>query len=197
MPKDKKSAPASAEEIAAATARARASCEPGDWLALALDHHDQIRSGFERARQAPPNGARLAALKGLAIILNGHSLAEEVVLYPALALSADNGHAELAYAEQTAAKVQMASLERIDPSSEAWLVTLEEIRAAVVEHMMHEESTWFLELKASAEVQPRLLARYKEEFERYTRTGYPATNAVWDAPPRSVAGDTPTRAASR
>jgi hypothetical protein len=182
MPKEKKIAVATEDAIAAARTRARASAQPGDWLSLVLDHHDQIRAAFERARLAPSNGGRLSAMKGLAMVLNAHSLAEEIVLYPALALLANISHAEQAYAEQTTAKIQMASLERLDPASEAWLATLEDIRGSVLQHMFEEESTWFLELKASADNQAKLLARYKEEFERYSRTGYPATNAVWDGP---------------
>jgi hemerythrin superfamily protein len=167
---------------AEATLQARALAEPGDWLSLALEHHDQIRSAFTRAAQASPGGARIAALKGLAILLNGHSLAEEVVLYPALAMLQPKPAGQ-AYDEQAQAKIEMAKLERIDPASPDWAQQLETIRAAVLQHMLEEEGTWFLKLKQSSDAQPKLTARYKEEFERYTRTGIIATNGVWDGPP--------------
>jgi hypothetical protein len=170
---------------AEATELARAAAEPGDWLSLALEHHDQIRSAFLKAAQAPPGGSRIAALKGLAVVLNGHSLAEEIVLYPALA-QAQPKHAGEAYDEQTEAKIEMGKLEQIDPASPAWAEQLEAIRAAVLQHMLEEESTWFLELKAAAVSQAKLTARFKEEFERYTRTGIIATNAVWDGPPKTA-----------
>lgn len=167
-----------------ATARARAACEPGDWLSIALEHHDQIRSAFARAMQAPPGGSRLTAFKGLAVLLNGHSIAEEIVLYPAFALLQSEEAGE-AYQEQTEAKIEMARLEQLDPAGENWLEQLELIRTAVLKHMWEEESAWFLELKGSSTSQAKLTARFKEEFERYTRTGIIATNAVWDGPPRT------------
>jgi hypothetical protein len=160
------------------TLKARAAAEPGDWLSLALDHHDQIRSAFEVARKAPPGGGRIAAMKGLAVVLNGHSLAEEVVLYPALAALGDVKHAEEAYAEQTDAKIQMANLERLDPATADWLDQLEQIRTAVLAHMTEEERSWFLKIKSDYDGQARLSARYKEEFDRYTRTGFVATNGA-------------------
>lgn len=160
------------------TEGARAVAEPGDWLSCALEHHDHIRASFEAARRAPPGGARIAAMKGLAIVLNGHSLAEEVVLYPALVAVDAAKHAKTAYLEQTEAKIQMAELERLSPQSPDWLAQLEQIQAAVLEHMGQEESTWFLEIKDGYPDQAKLTARYREEFERYTRTGVVATNGA-------------------
>lgn len=177
--------PAGPDDAHSATAIARAAAQPGDWLSLALEHHDQIRSAFVKAQQAPANGARITALKGLAVLLNGHSLAEEVVLYPALAAQ-NRDDAARAYEEQTDAKIEMAKLEQLDPASGDWLVQLEAIQAAVLQHMMEEEAGWFLDLKSSDQNQAKLTARYKEEFERYTHTGSIATNGVWDGPPRSL-----------
>jgi hypothetical protein len=44
--------------------------------------------------------------------------------------------------------------------------------------MAEEERSWFLRIKSDHEDQARLSGRYKEEFERYTRTGFVATNGV-------------------
>lgn len=159
--------PESDEKRAEATAKARAAAGNGDWLALALDHHDEIRGAFEACRTAQPGPARTAAMKALALVLNGHSLAEEVVLYPALAKGGEKGHAGMAYSEQTTAKMQMAELERIDPASEAWLDKLEHIRGAVLHHIYEEEGTWFLELKEEYDDQAFLTRRFREEYERY------------------------------
>lgn len=161
-----------------AASAARALAEPGDWLSCALEHHDHIRAAFETARRAPPGGARVAAMKGLAVVLNGHSLAEEVVLYPALVAIDAARHAQTAYAEQTEAKIQMAALERLSPQSPDWAAQLEQIQAAVLAHMEEEESAFFPEIKESYPEQDRLTARYREEFERYTRTGIVATNGA-------------------
>lgn len=168
-----------AEPLApSSTDAARAVAEPGDWLSCALEHHDHIRTAFEAARRAPPGGGRIAAMKGLAVVLNGHSLAEEVVLYPALTVIDAAEDAETAYAEQTEAKILMADLERLSPLSPDWVAQLEQIQAAVLAHMEQEESSWFLRIKESYPDQAKLTARYTEEFERYTRTGIVATNGA-------------------
>lgn len=176
--------PESQESRDNATAKARAAAAPGDWLALALDHHGQIRSAFERAKAAASPEDRLAAFKALATVLNGHSLAEEVVLYPALAKNGEKAHASLAYTEQTTAKMQMAELERIDPSQAAWRDKLEHIEGAVLHHMFEEEGTWFLELKEKAPDQDVLTKRYSEEYRRYV-FGVGEASSAAEAPGRS------------
>ncbi len=152
---------------AEATATARSHATPGDWLSLVLDHHDLIRTAFEQGRAAPNTAERTAAMKALALVLNGHSLAEEVVLYPALAQSGEKVHAAHAYLEQATAKNQMAELENIPPSTPAWLDKWEHIEGAILTHMYEEESSWFLTLKEKGEHQPRLGQRYTEEYDRY------------------------------
>jgi hypothetical protein len=159
--------PESDEKRAEATQQARAAAGAGDWLSLALDHHEQIRAAFEQGRAAQQPQARTAAMKTLALVLNGHSLAEEVVLYPALAKAGEKAHATLGYTEQTTAKMQMAELERIDPATPDWAEKWEHIRGAVLHHIYEEEGTWFLELKDKYDDQGFLTERFREEYERY------------------------------
>lgn len=159
--------PESEEARAEATRKARAAAGAGDWLDLALDQHDQIRAAFEACRTADGAAARLSAMRQLGRVLNGHSLAEEVVLYPAMAKSGEKGHAGLAYTEQTTAKMQMAELERIDASKPEWADKLEHIRGAVLHHIYEEESGWFLELKRDYDDQAFLTRRFREEYDRY------------------------------
>ena len=166
--------PESDERRAEATAKARALAEGGDWLSTALDHHDMIRSAFEACRQAGDPVSQVSAVKALALVLNGHSLAEEVVLYPALAKSGEKLHAGQAYTEQTATKMQMAELERLPIGGEAWRDKLEHIRGAVLHHMFEEESGWFPHLKARYDDQAFLTHRFFEEYERYAGTAQSA-----------------------
>jgi hypothetical protein len=155
------------EKRADATADARAVAEPGDWLSLVLDHHDQIREAFAAGKVARGAADRTAAMKTLALVLNGHSLAEEVVLYPALGKVDAKAHAAQAYLEQTVAKNQMAELERIPASEAAWLDKWEHIEGAVLTHMYEEESGWFMELRERTTDGDWLTARYVEEYNRY------------------------------
>ena len=161
----------SEEKRAEAPAEARARAEPGDWLSMALDHHGHIKEAFAACRRAESAEARVAAMKELAVILNGHSLAEEVVLYPALAQAGEKMHAGHAYTEQTTAKMQMAELENIQPTTPEWLDKLKHIEGAVLTHIYEEESSWFLHLKEKGEHQAHLTDRFKEEFERYCGVG--------------------------
>jgi len=162
--------PESDEDRADARARAEAAAVPGDWLSQVLDHHRQIEAAFERVAQAHDAPARVAAQKALGKLLTGHAIAEEVSLYPALAAHHQVGHAELAYQEQSAAKMELGLLERLDPISEDYDDKLEHIRGAVLHHVYSEEGDWFLELKQSLpqDEQAEIGRRYAEEFARYT-----------------------------
>ena len=161
--------PESEEARAKARAKAEAAARPGDWLSQILNHHRQIEALFAAVKSATTAEARREAQKRLALILTGHSVAEEAAIYPALAADKQVGHAELAYQEQSAAKMEMGLLERLDPMSQDYLDKLEHIRGAVAHHVYSEEGTWFLELAKDVgpEEQAMITQRYKEEFERY------------------------------
>ena len=152
-----------------ARAKAQAAAKPGDWLSMILTHHQQIETAFAAVKSAKKAATRVAAQKRLGIILTGHSNAEESVIYPALTVANEKGHATMAYTEQAAAKTQMALLEKLAPMSQDYLDKLEHIRGAVAHHVYEEEGTWFLELKekASPGDQTKFTARYEEEFKRY------------------------------
>lgn len=157
------------EARADARAKAQSAASAGDWLSMVLRHHRQIETAFDAVKSAPTAAERRSAQKALAVLLTGHAIAEETVLYPALVAVDEKAHATKAYTEQSAAKTQMGLLETIPPMTQEYLDKLERIREAIAHHMYEEEGTWFLELKEkvpSAE-QGRLSRRYEEEFSRY------------------------------
>ncbi len=162
--------PESDEARAEARAKAEAAATPGDWLSKVLEHHRQIEAAFDAVDRAADADERIGAQKALGFILTGHSIAEEAALYPALAADHQVGHAELAYQEQSAAKMEMGLLEMLDPSSEDYRDKLQHIRGAVMHHVYSEEGNWFLKLKEHLPEgeQLRIGQRYQEEFERYT-----------------------------
>jgi hypothetical protein len=161
--------PESDEARAEARAKARAAAKPGDWLSAVLDQHVQIEAAFAKVQSATDAGGRTKALKALATLLTGHSIAEEAALYPALAKADEKGHATMAYTEQSAAKLQMGLLEDLPPMSQEFLDKLEHIKGAVAHHVYEEEGNWFLDLKSKlpAADQTKLTARYEEQFSRY------------------------------
>ena len=161
--------PVSPEKRAEAHAKARAHARPGDWLSLILDHHELIQGAFAALKAATTVEAGRAAEKRLGTLLTGHSMAEEGVIYPALAHAGHKISADMAYAEQVAAKMQMAALERMDPLSQDYADKLGHLEGAVLTHVYQEESAWFPKLheEAPAVDQEMATRRYKEEFERY------------------------------
>jgi len=161
--------PESDKARAKARAKAIELAPAGSWFAQVLDHHQRIEDAFVMLDVADTHEDRRAAQKWLAILLNGHAIAEETVLYPAMASHGEKARTELAYQEQSATKGETAALEELDPLSEDYDDKLEHIRGAVAHHMYEEEDTWFVKLheKASAETALRLTTRYAEEFGRY------------------------------
>lgn len=159
----------SEEKRAETRAEARRLSGGSGWLAMALDHHEQIEAGFAAVRAAGSAPARRAAQKQLAVLLTGHSVAEESVLYPAMALGDHKVHATEAFTEQSGAKVNLAGLEELEPMSKDYMDKLDHLESAVRMHMHREESDWFPELRqeGDAAMQTRLSRRFREEFERY------------------------------
>jgi hypothetical protein len=164
---------ASDEKRAEARRKAEELARAHPWLAQIIAHHKAIEQCFADALSATSVDARRSAMKELARLNTGHSIAEEVTVYPALVVH--NGmiggkvQAAIAYEEQQMTKIQQAMLEQLDPMSEEWRMKLEHIQSAVQQHVFEEENHRFAEL---AEALPpgesaRLSRRYSEEFERY------------------------------
>lgn len=159
---------ASESERVQARQRARGMAGSG-WLARVIEHHEQIEQAFAEVRLAASASQRRLAQEQLGEVLTGHSLAEEVVLYPAMALNDQKGPSSTAYTQQSEAKVEAAALETLDPESQDFLEKLEHLRAAVAHHIYEEESLWFPQLMSEADtaMKRRLTTRYEEEFQRY------------------------------
>jgi hypothetical protein len=161
--------PESEEKRREARRKAQAMAGENDWLGLIIQHHQQIEGAFAALRATQDLSSRLAAQKDLAVLLTGHSNAEESVIYPALVYCGHKSHAMTSYTEQAGAKANLGELEYLDPMSQDYLDKLEHVRGAVLHHMYEEESDRFLDLKKELPQvdQERLTKRFKEEFERY------------------------------
>jgi len=159
-----------------ARTKATQAAMPGDWLDQILQHHMDIEDAFTDVKATSDAAARTAALKTLAVLLTGHAIAEESVIYPALAKNGEKAHAGLGYDEQAMVKVQMALLEQLVPMSEDFIDKLEHIEGAVAHHVYAEEGNWFLDLKesATADEEAMLTKRYAEEYKRYVGADAPA-----------------------
>lgn len=160
---------ASDEDRAEARRKADILARNHGWLQQILGHHREIESAFAEAFSASAPDARRKACKELGMLLTGHSMAEEAVIYPAVENHDSKGHAAMAYEEQSMAKVQMAKLEMIDPMSDEWREKLEHIQGAVQQHVYQEEDSWFPEVARTikSDESAMLTARYREEAGRY------------------------------
>lgn len=161
--------PESDEERQEARAKAQSMAAPDSWFAMILDHHLLLEDAFFATKAANDAASRNVALKHLGVVLTGHAIAEEAVVYPGLGEAGEKGHATMGYNEQVMVKMQMAMLEKLDPISQDFDDKLEHIRGAVAHHMYQEEGTWFVELseKAPAADQAMITQRYQEEWSRY------------------------------
>jgi hemerythrin superfamily protein len=164
---------ASDEKRAQARRKAEELGRSNQWLAQIVAHHKAIEQCFADALAATDADSRRHAMKELARLNTGHSIAEEVTIYPALVeyngMLGGKVQAAIAYEEQQMTKIQQAMLEKLDPMSEEWRAKLEHIRSAVQQHVYEEESHRFAELAEaiSPAEAARLSRRYAEEFERY------------------------------
>ncbi len=157
------------EDAKAARAKARNVAGGSGWLWDVLNHHVAIEDGFAAVKGAASATERRAAQKRLGLILTAHSIAEEAVIYPAMALGDQKGHATEMYAEQSAAKVQMAALDDLDPMSQDYLDKLAHLEGAIAHHVHEEEGDYFPRLRDNGDpaMQAKLTRRYREEYERY------------------------------
>jgi hemerythrin superfamily protein len=164
---------ASDEKRAEARRKAEELGRSNQWLAQIIAHHKAIEQCFADALSATDADSRRHAMKELARLNTGHSIAEEVTIYPALVeyngMLGGKVQAAIAYEEQQMTKIQQALLEKLDPMSEEWRAKLEHIKSAVQQHVYEEESHRFAELAEaiSPAEAARLSRRYAEEFERY------------------------------
>lgn len=163
----------SADDRRQAKELARSMAGKDDWLGQVLDQHEEIERLFDRVRDATDTAGRESGLKALATVLTGHSIAEEVVLYPAMVKVGEQGSATMAYAQQQTAKTEIALLEDLDPHSQAFLDKLEHVRGAVLTHVYEEEGKWYPYLKQHGLEgdQAKLTSKFREQYERYMGGG--------------------------
>lgn len=152
------------EAVAQTTARG------GDWLAMVKVHHEVIAATMEKlvalsAREMPSEGM----LKMLGSQLTAHSVAEENVIYPAMASNGMASEADKLYMDQAHAKVMNAQIEMALKLKEGkpWHETAKALQAAVLKHAKEdEEGNWYpkLQKKLTAQQNALLTTAYQREF---------------------------------
>lgn len=135
-----------------------------------LRQHKQIEQLFTQARNASGQAAQ-AAVTELSLLLNGHAMAEEAVIYPEVSENSGKTHAGMAYEEHAMTKLQLAELQKLEPGSKQWIEKLDHIESAVQQHIHQEEGSWLPDVirNASLETRQRMSFEYRNYFDRFDR----------------------------
>lgn len=149
---------------------AQTAARGGDWLAMVKAQHEMIEKTFGELMDSTDKTflRRQRLQRTLAFQLTAHSVAEENVLYPALARSGMLTASDKLYLDQAHAKVMNAELELTAvQNSDTWLQKVGALQAAVLQHAKQdEEATYYpqLQQKLDAATNATLTAAYLREF---------------------------------
>ena len=140
-----------------------------DWLDLIQAHHAMLERAFDELIDGGADMTQRPVLyKRLAYLLTAHSVAEENVIYPALAMCGLQSESDRLYLDQAHAKVMNAMLDMADDKlGDGWLERAKELRAAVLAHAKDdEEGDLFPRLLAEidAATATKLSVGYRREF---------------------------------
>jgi hemerythrin superfamily protein len=152
-------------------AAAQAAAAGGDWLDMVKAHHTLVAKTFETmlaaGRKTFATRERQQAL--LSYQLTAHSVAEENVLYPALARAGMMSESDKLYLDQAHAKVMNAELSMLSAKEEsAWFDKLRALQAAVLKHAKEDEEAQLypkLRQALSREANTLLSLAYQREFD--------------------------------
>ena len=142
----------------------------GGWLSLVKAHHLMIEQAFDALiNEGGSDFSRCMVLhKRLAYLLTAHSVAEENVLYPALAMCNLQSESDRLYLDQAHAKVMNAVLDMSDEKCGAtWLEKATQLRTAVLHHAkVDEEGDLYpqLERAPDASTAAKIDMAYRREF---------------------------------
>lgn len=150
---------------------AQTAARGGDWLAMVKAHHLLVEKTFAALTDSTDKlfSRRQRMQRTLAYQLTAHSVAEENVLYPALARMGMLTESDKLYLDQAHAKVMNAELELTNVKDEGvWLEKVTALQAAVLKHAKQdEEATYYpqLQAKLDAQANAELTMAYMREFK--------------------------------
>ncbi len=143
---------------------------PGGWFRLVKAHHLMIEQAFDALIDTDGTDFSRCMLlhKRLAYLLTAHSVAEENVLYPALAMCNLQSESDRLYLDQAHAKVMNAVLDMSDEKcGAAWLEKATKLRTAVLHHAkVDDEGDLYprLEQALDASTAAKIDMAYRREF---------------------------------
>ena len=160
--------------LAMGEAVAQAPAGRGAWLDMVKAQHAMILATFDRILATNNSqAAERATLQGrLTYLLIAHFVAEENVIYPALAKFGMTPASTHLYAEQDQAKVINAELGWSPKNDAGWLRQVGDMRKAVYQHaVVEEERDLFPKLQqAAGPFNARLTSEYTRQYARVGKT---------------------------
>lgn len=141
-----------------------------DWLEMVKAHHKMVEQHFDTMLDSAGKTflKREVMERKLDYLLTAHSVAEENVLYPALARAGLINEADRLYLDQAHAKVMNAGLQLVAAKEEGeWFQKVRDLRAAVLKHAKEdEEANLYPKLQAMLDkgANARLAQMYRREF---------------------------------
>lgn len=115
-----------------------------DIIELLRDEHQDLRELFREVLDAEPL-ARTDPFRYLVSRLAAHEAAEEALVHNVSRKEVPGGEepADIALEQEASAERMLAGLENMDASSDEFVVGLQELETAVLEHAAHEEQHEF------------------------------------------------------
>jgi hemerythrin superfamily protein len=116
----------------------------GDWFAMVKAHHALVAETFEALLKSGDglHSRRERLVRTLGFQLTAHSVAEENVLYPALAMAGLRTESDKLYLDQAHAKVMNAELTLLTGAKTGgapWLAKVRDMQTAVLKHAKQDE----------------------------------------------------------
>lgn len=142
------------------------------WLAMVKSHHEAISRSFDALLDGS-EAARMrreGLMRALSFQMTAHAVAEENVIYPALAISGLVSESDRLYLEQAHFKVQLAMINAIDAQqrdSAQWLGAVRELRDVVLLHARRDEEELLfprLALQLDDQANQTLALAYDREY---------------------------------
>lgn len=151
---------------------AQAASARGDWLAMIQAQHAMIAKSFEQLLGNPQRNylQRDRMIRAIGYQLTAHSVAEENVVYPALAMAGMTTESDKLYLDQAHAKVMNAQMElaaKAKREGQEWMEPARALQAAVLRHAKEDEEGRLypqLRQKLSAEQNAMVTAGFQREF---------------------------------
>lgn len=154
---------------------AQTAAAKGDWLAMVKAHHALVAKTFDTllASEKKTHLQREMIVRTLGYELTAHSVAEENVLYPALARLGTMTEADKLYLDQAHVKVMQAQAELAAAGKDvpALMAAARTMQAAVMKHAKDDEEGRIypaLKAKIDAAQNAMLTAAYQREFASVT-----------------------------